>query len=188
MALALDVAANQLLFDGQYQLACENRCLTTENFVAEIVRWCRQYGIVSVEDPEQDADLDGWALACDALSGLQCLGDDLIGTQTERVGPAAEVGVNAVLVKVNQAGSLGRARDVVHEARQRGLATVVSARSGDTEEHWLADLAVGWAAGQIKVGSLTRSERTAKWNRLLSLEHRFGGSIPYAGRAALAAA
>jgi enolase len=92
----------------------------------------------------------------------------------------------AVLVKPNQNGTLTGALDVLLRARSAGLATVVSARSGETEDCWLADLAVGWAAGQIKVGSTTRSERTAKWNRLLRIEHRAGPGAPYAGAAALA--
>lgn len=118
---------------------------------------------------------------------LQLLGDDLFVTDPGRLARGIEGRIaNAVLVKPNQCGTLTRAAAAVALARESGYAAVVSARSGDTEDTWLADLAVGWRAGQIKVGSTTRSERTAKWNRLLQLEAELGDRACYAGRAALA--
>jgi enolase len=117
-------------------------------------------------------DWSGWQQATAILGdGRQLLGDDLFATNLARLDQGVAAGVaNAVLVKPNQAGTVSRAQAVVRRAQGAGYATVVSARSGDTEDHWLADLAVGWRAGQIKVGSTQRSERTAKWNRLLEIE------------------
>jgi enolase len=116
------------------------------------------------------------------------LGDDLFTTNPARLARGIAAGVaNAVLVKPNQIGTLEVARSVVRRAQAAGYATVLSARSGETEDSWLADLAVGWRTAQIKVGSTTRSERTAKWNRLLRIEAELGDAAQYAGRAALAA-
>jgi enolase len=131
---------------------------------------------VSVEDPLGDDDADGWVEAGKRLGHrVQLVGDDLFVTDLNRLRAGVEQGTaNAVLVKVNQTGTVSDAAAVVAEAKRSGMATVVSARSGETEDNWLADLAVGWAAGQIKVGSLTRSERTAKWNRLLRIEAEGG--------------
>ena len=115
-------------------------------------------------------------------ANIQLVGDDLFATDLERLEKGIEQrAANAVLVKPNQVGTLTGAGEVIRRARVAGMATVVSARSGETEDSWLADLAVGWAAGQIKVGSTTRSERTAKWNRLLRIEHALGAAARYAG-------
>jgi enolase len=120
-------------------------------------------------------------------SSVQLLGDDLFVTQVDRLERGIrESAANAVLVKPNQCGTLSGAQAAVERARTAGFAAVVSARSGDTEDAWLADLAVGWRAGQIKVGSTTRSERTAKWNRLLRIERELGSEAEFAGRTALA--
>jgi enolase len=146
-----------------------------------------QQPIVSLEDPLGDDDWAGWAEASRRLgTRVQLLGDDLFVTDLSRLerGITEHVG-NAVLVKPNQIGTLTSARAVVERARAAGYATVVSARSGETEDAWLADLAVGWRAGQIKVGSLTRSERTAKWNRLLRIEVEVGDAAEFAGRSAV---
>lgn len=187
IALALDVAATQFYSRDGYHLATEGSTLTSEDFAAVIRSWSQTYPIVSVEDPFAEDDWSAWRAHAVSLGIGQVIGDDLIATGTERLRRAVDEGcANAVLVKPNQAGSIARALDVLNEARSRGIATVVSARSGDTEQDWLADLAVGSAAGQIKVGSLHRSERTAKWNRLLELESRFSADLPYAGAAALA--
>src|SRR5690606_34554788 len=122
----------------------------------------------------------GWTAATRELAGVQLLGDDLFVTSQQRLERGlTEHIANAVLVKPNQCGTLDAARTVVERARSAGYATVVSARSGETEDSWLADLAVGWRAGQIKVGSTTRSERTAKWNRLLRIEHENKGGVAY---------
>jgi enolase len=184
-AIAIDVAATQLFRDGRYVLAAEGRELAAADWVAEIAGWVADFPIVSVEDPCADDDWYAWALASKALTGIQVLGDDLFVTNQDRLERGIATGVgNAILVKPNQNGTLSGTRQVLRRARRAGFATVLSARSGETEEAWLADLAVGWNAGQIKVGSTTRSERTAKWNRLLAIEHQLGAGL-YAGPGAL---
>jgi enolase len=133
--------------------------------------WCERYPVVSVEDPLGDEDWDGWAKATTRLAPRQVVGDDLFATDAGRVRTGADRGAaTAVLVKPNQIGTLTGAHRAVLAARSAGLRTIVSARSGDTEDDAIADLAVGWNAGQIKVGSVHRSERLAKYNRLLRLE------------------
>lgn len=187
-ALAIDVAATQLVSDGGYRLRTEGRTLDAGQLVDELEAWCDAHPVVSLEDPLGEDDWDGWREATRRLGGrLQLVGDDLFVTDAERLGRGIDGEVaNAVLVKPNQCGTLTRASSAVALARESGYASVVSARSGDTEDDWLADLAVGWQAGQIKVGSTTRSERTAKWNRLLRIEADLGDRSRYAGRAALA--
>jgi enolase len=171
-ALALDVAATQLGGAGGYRLAREDRSLDGAALAQEIAGWARRYPLVSIEDPLGEDDWDSWRLATDLLGdSVQLLGDDLFATSPERLAHGIAAGVaNAVLVKPNQAGTLTGARETLELAQREGYATVVSARSGDTEDAWLADLAVGWRSGQIKVGSTQRSERTSKWNRLLRIE------------------
>jgi enolase len=187
VAIAVDVAATELWSDGRYVLAGEERILAAGELTAELAAWASEFPIVSIEDPLAEDDWEGWRHANETLGAIQLLGDDLFATNEGRLARGIEEGMaNAVLVKPNQAGTLSRARRVVDMARASGLATVVSARSGDTEDAWLADLAVGWRAGQIKVGSTMRSERTAKWNRLLQIEAEAGGRAGFAGRGALA--
>lgn len=185
-AIAVDVAATQL-FDGRgYRLASEGRTVTAEELVAELRSWCDALPIVSIEDPISEDDFEGWAVASRELADCQLLGDDLFVTSNDRLAIGIAAGIaNSVLVKPNQVGTLSDAFRVVEAARAAGYATVLSARSGETEDSWLSDLAVGWRTGQLKVGSTTRSERTAKWNRLLRLEaeHPEAG---FAGREALA--
>ncbi len=184
--IALDVAATQFFQAPSYLLASEQRELHGAALAEEIAAWVRELGVVSVEDPFAEDDWESWSRWGMALSCDQVIGDDLIATDRSRLIRAHDAGaVNCVLVKVNQAGTVARALDVLVEARRRGMRTVVSARSGETEQDWLADFACGTAAGQIKVGSTHRSERTAKWNRLLELEALFGDQLPFAGRAAL---
>jgi len=171
-SLALDVAATQLVDGDGYRLAREDRRLDGAALAREVAGWAARYPLVSIEDPLGEDDWDAWRLVTDLLGErVQLLGDDLFATSTERLAHGMSLGVaNAVLVKPNQAGTLSDARSALELAQREGYATVVSARSGDTEDAWLADLAVGWRAGQIKVGSTQRSERTAKWNRLLRIE------------------
>jgi enolase len=187
-AIAIDVAATQLAAGDGYRLAIEDRTLAARELVAELVRWCAEYPIVSLEDPVGDTDREGWELASAELTGrVQLVGDDLFATDADRLGEGIREGIaNAVLVKPNQTGTLSGAAEVVCRAREAAYATVVSARSGDTEDAWLADLAVGWRAGQIKVGSLARSERTAKWNRLQRIQAEAGERARFAGAEALA--
>jgi enolase len=186
-AIAVDVAATQLLHDGRYALRAEGRELEAGELVAEVAAWCRDLPVVSVEDPVGEDDAAGWDAARRELAGIQVLGDDLFATNAGRLEDGIDRGwANAILVKVNQNGTLSGTMDVLRRARAAGYATVVSARSGETEDAWLADLAVGLAAGQIKVGSTMRSERTAKWNRLLRIEAVLAPELRFAGRAALA--
>lgn len=187
VAIAIDIAATQLVEPaGTYRLETERRSVDAAGLVEELAAWAADYPIVSLEDPLGEDDWDGWTLAAKRLQDLQLLGDDLFATNLERLELGIDAGIaNAVLVKPNQIGTLSDARAVVERAQAAGYATVLSARSGETEDSWLADLAVGWRTGQIKVGSTMRSERTAKWNRLLRIEAELGGAA-YAGRAALA--
>lgn len=171
MAIAVDVAASQLVDAGQIVLSGPPETLTPTEWVDRVTGWAQQYPLISIEDVVGEDDWESWRAASDQLGHLQLLGDDLFATDNQRLQRGIDDHVaNAVLVKVNQAGTVSRAEQVMRQAQQAGYATVVSARSGDTEDHWLADLAVGWRAGQIKVGSTMRSERTAKWNRLLEIE------------------
>lgn len=182
VAMALDIAANQFFTDPDYRFTAENRRLSAAELIDEIADWCQAYPIISLEDVLAEDDWAGWRLATARLGGGQLLGDDLFVTNAGRLERGiGEHVANAVLVKPNQAGTLSRARTVVRQAHRASYATVLSARSGETEDSWLADLAVGWRVGQIKVGSLARSERTAKWNRLLRLESELGDQADYAG-------
>jgi enolase len=140
-----------------------------------------------LEDVLAEDDWTGWSGAGGLMDGGgQLVGDDLFATQLSRLHRGITDGMaNAILVKPNQAGSVTRAESVLRVAQGAGFGTIVSARSGDTEDSWLADLAVGWRSGQIKVGSTTRSERTAKWNRLLEIEATAGPRARFAGRDAL---
>jgi enolase len=175
MALALDVAATTFADpDGGYGWRSENRRLTATELIDELVGWVSRYPVVSIEDPAAEDDWSGWGEATRRLAVAQLVGDDLFATALDRLRRGIDDGVaNSVLVKPNQNGTLTGARAVLTTAREAGYTTVVSARSGETEDAWLADVAVGWRAGQIKVGSTTRGERTAKWNRLLEIEHRW---------------
>ncbi len=188
VSLALDLAANQLWTGERYALRVEQRELTADDWLAVVAGWCERFPISSIEDALFEDDWAGWASASTSIGvGRQLLGDDLFATNDARVERGVAEGVaNAVLVKPNQAGSVSRAAAVVRRADAAGYGTVVSARSGDTEDTWLADLAIGWRARQIKVGSTMRSERTAKWNRVLEIESRAAGRSVFAGRDALA--
>jgi enolase len=170
--IALDIAASEFLVDGRYEFRTESRGLDTGELIDELESWCDSYPILSIEDPLGEDDWDGWVEFTRRLSSrIQIVGDDLFVTQTARLARGIDSGsANAVLVKVNQNGLVSGAYDTLRLAQLSGYRTVVSARSGETEDSWLADLAVGWRAGQIKVGSTQRGERTAKWNRLLEFE------------------
>ena len=170
--IAIDVAANQLQRpDGRYRLATEARTLEASEWVAELAAWTRDLPILSIEDPLADDDWEGWRTASQSLEGCQLVGDDLFATDPTRFARGIRGGIaNAILIKPNQRGTLSEAAQVTATAQAAAYRTIVSARSGETEDSWLADLAVGWRAGQIKVGALARSERTAKWNRLLEIE------------------
>lgn len=189
VAIAVDVASGQLCSPDGYRLASEGRTLSSDELIDELASWCESFPVVSLEDVVDEDDWDAWATATRRLGGVQLLGDDLFVTDPGRLATGVEAGAaNAILIKPNQAGTLTGARRAVEAARAAGYATVLSARSGDTEDAWLADLGVGWRTGQIKVGSTMRSERTAKWNRLLEVEAALqaSGAAPFAGASALA--
>jgi enolase len=189
VAYGLDVAATHL-YDaetGAYVLASEDRSCSSAELAELIAELAASHPIVSVEDPLAEDDWDGWASFTASEGGrLQVVGDDLFATNPERLerGVAASV-ANAVLVKMNQIGTVSETLEVVERAKRAGYATVVSARSGETEDAALADLAVATGAGQIKIGSVAQSERLAKYNQLLRIEEALGDDAPYAGRNAL---
>jgi enolase len=188
-ALAVDVAASRLLgSDGLYHLPREGRRLDAAAMAEEVRGWLDAFPLVSVEDPLGEDDWEGWRHLTAELGGrAQLLGDDLFATQAARLEEAIARGVaNAALAKCNQVGTLSETLAFLARARQAGYARVVSARSGETEDDWLADLAVGTGAGQIKIGSLRGAERTGKYNRLLAIAEEMAPEAPYAGRAALA--
>jgi enolase len=181
VALTLDIAASHLLqADGSYLL--DGITQTRDGMLEAVAAWTERYPIVSVEDPMGEDDWDGWVRAAGTLHpSIQLVGDDLICTHLDRLERAATGGcANAVLVKANQIGTLTEALAVVDRSQQLGMRAVVSARSGETEDDWLADLAVASGAGQIKVGSVARSERLAKYNRLLRIA-RTPEAPPFAG-------
>jgi len=182
VALAVDVAANQMLDGDRYALRAEGRALDAGAWAGEVAAWLDDYPVVSLEDPLGEDDWAGWTDLTERVgSRVQLLGDDLFATDPERLRTGIAAGAaNAVLVKPNQVGTLTDALDVTRAAQAAGYRTVLSARSGDTEDAWLADLAVAWRTGQIKVGSLARSERTAKWNRLLQIEAELGEDARFA--------
>lgn len=187
MALALDVAATGFYRNNAYHLAHHSpgahgeRQLDADEMIALVDRWAAAYPVVSIEDPLAEDDWDGWQRATAVLGKrMQIIGDDLFTTNIERVKKGIEIGAaNAVLVKVNQIGTLTAALNALRLARDHGYRAVISARSGETEDDWLADLAVGCGAGQIKVGSVARSERLAKYNRLLRIAEELGRYAAY---------
>ena len=174
VALTVDVAASHFFEDGLYNL--DGELLTSANMAERLVEWCRDFPIVSVEDGMDEVDWDGWRALNARLHGdVMVLGDDLLCTNPARILRAIEeTAADTLLLKVNQIGTLTEAAEAFRLAKEAGWQVVVSARSGETEDDWLADLAVGWAGDYIKVGSITQSERLAKYNRLLELEH-YGG-------------
>ena len=182
VTLAIDVAANGLADDDGYRLVTEDRHLSAEQWIEELCTWASHYPLTSIEDPLAEDDWASWTGITARLGAdVQILGDDLFVTNRDRLQRGIDLGAgNAILLKPNQAGTLSRTEDAWHLAAQAGFGTVLSARSGDTEDAWLADVAVAWSTGQIKVGSTTRSERTAKWNRLLQIAAELGDSVPLA--------
>jgi enolase len=185
--ISLDVAANELAAGAGYRLPLDGAELTSEAMIERVAGWVKRFPVLSVEDPVGQDDLAGMALATASLGDrIQLIGDDLLVTSAERVRRAAGAGAcNALLVKVNQAGTVTRAFAALEAARGLGWGTIVSARSGETEDVSIAHLAVGWDAGQLKVGSFARSERMAKWNELLRIEEQMGEDAVFAGAGAL---
>ena len=172
VSLALDIASTQFFTDNKYSLTALGKTFSSEEFVDEMLNLVNTYPISSIEDPFAEDDWQAWsAFTAQAPDKLQILGDDLFTTNLHRLERGiAQKSATAILIKANQNGLVTSTHRVLDHAHANNFATVVSARSGETEDSWLADLAVGWHAGQIKVGSTHGSERTAKWNRLLEIE------------------
>jgi enolase len=188
MALALDVASSEFFVDGGYQLAGEGRTLSGDEFVAYLVDLADRYPIVSIEDGMAEDDWDGWTALSAALGPrIQLVGDDLFVTNSTRLARGIAGGVaNAILVKVNQIGTLTETLDTVGLATRSAYRSVMSHRSGETEDTTIADLAVATNCGQIKTGAPARSDRVAKYNQLLRIEAELGESAAFWGGAALA--
>ena len=184
--LALDVAASEFHSKGVYDLASEGREFDAAGFVDYLADWADRYPIVSIEDGLDESDWDGWKLLAKRLAGdIQLVGDDLLVTNPKIVARGIEEGVaNSVLVKVNQIGTLTETLETVRMAHAAGWTTVMSHRSGETEDVTIADLAVATTAKQIKTGSLSRSDRVAKYNRLMRIEAELGSRAVYAGASA----
>lgn len=182
-ALALDVAASEFFEGGKYVLAREGVTLTSAELVGYYEEWVSKYPIVSIEDGLVEDDWEGWALLTERLgSRVQLVGDDLFTTNPERIARGIADGAgNSVLVKLNQIGSLTETRSAIDMTHDAGWSAVISHRSGETEDTTIADLAVAVSAGQIKTGAPARSERVAKYNRLLRIEAELGGAAEYAG-------
>jgi enolase len=186
VALALDPAATELWKDGSYELAGEGRTLDAAGMVELWAELCDRYPIISIEDGLAEEDWDGWKALTEALGDrVQLVGDDLFVTNVERIQRGLDRGVaNAVLLKVNQIGSLSETFDAAELAHRNGWSTMISHRSGETEDTMIADLVVALGSGQIKSGAPCRSERVAKYNQLLRIEEELGESATYPGRRA----
>ena len=188
VAIALDPAASELFDDGKYVFAKSGGATKTADEMVELFAdWIERYPIVSIEDGLAEDDWDGWAKLTREIGGrVQLVGDDLFVTSTERLARGMGSGVaNAILIKVNQIGSLTETMDAIAMARRAGHGVVISHRSGESEDTFIADLAVATNAGQIKTGSLSRTDRTAKYNQLLRIEEELEDGAVYPGRAAL---
>ena len=187
VAISLDVAASEFCRHGRYHLGLERRVVDSDALADLLVGWIDRYPIVSVEDPLAEDDAAGMQRFTAAVGDrVQVVGDDYLVTDAARVERAArDAACNALLVKPNQAGTLTETRAAFEAARAAGMGTIVSARSGETEDVTIAHLAVGWRAGQFKVGSFSRSERMAKWNEVLRIEEALGAAAVFAGARSL---
>ncbi|EMP56463.1 enolase [Marinobacter santoriniensis NKSG1] len=183
VTLALDCASSEFYKDGQYQLSGEGKSFDSEGFADYLAGLSERYPIVSIEDGMDESDWDGWKVLTDKLgSKLQLVGDDLFVTNTKILKQGIDKGIgNSILIKFNQIGSLTETLDAIKMAQDAGYTAVISHRSGETEDTTIADLAVATCAGQIKTGSLCRSDRVAKYNQLLRIEEALEGKAPYRG-------
>jgi enolase len=181
--IALDPAASEFYKTGKYVLAKEAKTLTSSEMVDYYVKWCIDYPIISIEDGMAEDDWEGWQLLNQKLGKkAQLVGDDLYVTNVKRINKGVELQAsNAVLIKPNQIGTLTETLEAIKAAKKAGWASIISHRSGETEDTIIADLAVGLNTGQIKTGAPARSERTAKYNRLLRIEEELGSAADYAG-------
>jgi enolase len=189
IALALDPATTELYRDGAYHLEGEGRTLSSDDMVGYWEELCARYPIISIEDGMAEEDWDGWVALTRALGGrVQLVGDDLFVTNSQRLAKGIELGAgNAILIKVNQIGTLSETLAAMDLASRSGYASMVSHRSGETEDTFIADLAVATGAGQIKTGAPSRSERVAKYNQLIRIEEGLGPASSYPGRSAFRA-
>jgi enolase len=177
IGLALDVAASEFYKDGKYILASENKTLSAEDMIEYYEELVGKYPILSIEDGLAEGDWDGWALMTDRLGlGVQLVGDDVFVTNPGIFSEGIEKGIaNSILIKLNQIGTVTETLDAIEMAKQAGYTTVISHRSGETEDTFIADLAVGVNGGQIKTGSMSRTDRIAKYNQLIRIEEELGG-------------
>jgi len=184
--LALDAASSEFYRDGRYHLASENRAFTSREFSDYLEQWIDRYPILSVEDGMDESDWEGWKYHTERLGGrVQLVGDDLFVTNTRILQEGIDQGIaNAILIKFNQIGTLTETLEAIEMARQAGYGAIISHRSGETEDTTIADLAVATLTGQIKTGSLSRSDRVAKYNQLMRIEEQLGSDAVYAGRSA----
>ena len=181
--ISLDIAASEFHQNGNYELGLENRTYDTSQWIDLMGRWLDTYPIISIEDPIDELDHAGMSEFTQRFGKrVQIIGDDYLVTSSARVKAAQKINAcNAVLLKPNQVGTISETRDTFHAAVKNDWGTIVSARSGETEDTFIADLSVGWNAGQLKVGSFTRSERLAKWNQILRIEDMLGADAIFAG-------
>ena len=186
IALAIDAASSEFYRDGKYVLASENKSLSAAEFIDLLEGWVDKYPIVSIEDGMDENDWDGWKLLTERLGGkVQLVGDDLFVTNTEIFRQGIDKGIaNSILIKVNQIGTLSETLAAIEMAKQADYTAVISHRSGETEDTTIADLAVATCTGQIKTGSMSRSDRVAKYNQLLRIAEKLGDKAVYPGRTA----
>jgi len=184
ITLALDCAASEFYKNGQYVLSGEDKSFDSEGFGDYLAELSQRYPIVSIEDGLDESDWDGWASLTNKIGAkVQLVGDDLFVTNTKILKRGIDNGIgNSILIKFNQIGSLTETLNAIRMAKEAGFTVVISHRSGETEDATIADLAVGTAAGQIKTGSLCRSDRVAKYNQLLRIEEALGADAKYLGR------
>ncbi|MGD9788468.1 MAG: phosphopyruvate hydratase [Sulfuricellaceae bacterium] len=186
VAIGVDCASSEFYKDGKYVLASEGLSLTSAEFTDYLASWADKYPVISIEDGMAENDWDGWRLLTDRLGGgIQLVGDDLFVTNAKILAEGIKQGVaNSILIKVNQIGSLTETFEAIETAKRAGYTSVISHRSGETEDTTIADIAVATNAMQIKTGSASRSERIAKYNQLLRIEEEMGEAARYAGREA----
>ena len=186
VALGLDCAASEFYKDGKYRLDAEKLSLDARGLTDVLAGWCDKYPIISIEDAMAESDWDGWATLTQSLGGkVQLVGDDVFVTNTRIFREGISKGIaNSILIKINQIGTLTETFAAIEMAKRAGYTAVISHRSGETEDSTIADIAVGTNAGQIKTGSLSRSDRIAKYNQLLRIEEDLGDVASYPGRSA----
>ena len=186
IALGLDCAASEFYKDGQYHLTGEGLALSAEAWTDMLAAWCDKYPIISIEDGMHEGDWAGWKVLTDRLGkNVQLVGDDLFVTNTKILKEGIDKGIaNSILIKINQIGTLSETFAAIEMAKRAGYTAIISHRSGETEDSTIADIAVGTNAGQIKTGSLSRSDRMAKYNQLLRIEEDLGEVAYYPGRSA----